>query len=76
MNKARFIQFSGIRIFVEDKNIASTAKNKNGKQYDFNSSTEIISEFEALDQGCSGAGTRRDGVPPLFSTEGTRPLTF
>jgi len=23
--------------------------NKNGKQYDFNSSTEIISEFEALD---------------------------
>jgi len=38
-----------MRIFVEDKDIASTAKNKNGKQYDFNSSTEIISEFEALD---------------------------
>jgi len=36
---------SRIRIFVEDKDIASTAKNKNGKQYDFNSSTEIISEF-------------------------------
>jgi len=48
-NKARFIQFSRIRIFVDDKHIASTAKNKNGKQYDFNSSTEIISEFEALD---------------------------
>jgi len=49
VNKARFIQFSRIRVFVEDKDIASTAKNKNGKQYDFNSSTEIISEFETLD---------------------------
>jgi len=49
LNKARFIQFSRLRIFVEDKDIASTTKNKNGKQYDFNSSTEIISEFEALD---------------------------
>jgi len=30
---------------------ASTAKKyKNGKQYDFHSSTEIIAEFEALDQ--------------------------
>jgi len=49
LNKARFIQFSRFRIFVEDKDMASTAKNKNGKQYDFNNSTEIISEFEALD---------------------------
>jgi len=49
LNKAPFIQFSRIRIFVEDKDIALTAKNTNGKQYDFNSSTEIISEFEALD---------------------------
>jgi len=49
LNKARFIQFSRIRIFVEYNNIASTAKNKNGKQYDFNSSTEIISKFEAID---------------------------
>jgi len=49
LHKARFIQFSRIRIFVQDKDIASTAKNKNGKQYDFNSLTEIISEFEALD---------------------------
>ena len=24
-------------------------------------------------QGCSGAGTREDGVPPLFSDRGTRP---
>jgi len=44
LNKARFIQFSRIRIFVEDNDIASVAKNKNGKQHDFNSSTEIISE--------------------------------
>jgi len=48
-NKAQFIQFSTIRIFVEDKDRASMAKNKNGKQYGFNSSTEIISEFKALD---------------------------
>jgi len=48
LNKARFIQFPRIRIFVADKDIASTAKNKNGS-YDFNSLTEIISEFEALD---------------------------
>jgi len=41
LNNARFIQFSRIRLFVEDKDIASTAKNKNGKQYDFNSSTEM-----------------------------------
>jgi len=48
LNKARFIQSSRIRLFVEDKHIASTVKYKNGKQYDFTSS-EIISEFEALD---------------------------
>jgi len=27
----------------------------------------------AAGQGCSGAGTREDGVPPLFSTGRTRP---
>jgi len=35
LNKARFIQLSKIQIFVEDKDVASKAKNKNGKQYDF-----------------------------------------
>jgi len=51
LNIARFIQFSRIRVgvYVSKTMTASTAKNKNGKQYDFNSSTEIISEFEALD---------------------------
>jgi len=37
------------------------------------SATAMNSSHETLMQGCSGAGTRGDGVPPLFSTGGRVP---
>jgi len=43
------MQLSSVWIFAEDNDTASTAYSMKGRQYDFSSSTVIISEFAAFD---------------------------